>query len=69
MLRPEWVQLFNRYPDRFLIGSDINSFRWNKYSEVFARLRRSVLGALQKEAAQKIAYQNAWRLMSGQAWA
>jgi len=67
-LRPEWVKLFNTYPDRFLIGSDINTFRWNKYGDVFFRLRNSVLRVLTKEAAEKIAFKNAWRLMSGQVW-
>ena len=68
-LRPEWVKLFNSYPDRFLIGSDINTFRWNNYGEVFFRLRNAVLRVLEKEAAEKIAFKNAWRLMSGQVWA
>ncbi len=68
VLRPEWVQLFNTYPERFVIGSDINTFRWNKYGDVLDRLRRAVLGALRKDAAETIAYKNAWRLMSGQAW-
>jgi predicted TIM-barrel fold metal-dependent hydrolase len=67
-LRPEWVKLFNNYADRFLIGSDINTFRWNNYDEVILRLRNSVLRVLTKEAAEKIAFKNAWRLMSGQVW-
>jgi hypothetical protein len=67
-LRPEWVKLFNTFSDRFLIGGDINTFRWNKYGDVLDRMRRAVLGALTQPAAEKIAYKNAWRLMSGQAW-
>jgi predicted TIM-barrel fold metal-dependent hydrolase len=67
-LKPEWATLFNTYPDRFLIGSDVNTFRWNNYGEVIYRLRSAVLRVLSKEAAEKIAFKNAWRLMSGQAW-
>jgi hypothetical protein len=69
VLRPEWARLFNTYPERFLIGSDINTFRWNNYSEVMFRLRSAVLRVLRQDAAEKIAFKNAWRLMSGQDWA
>jgi hypothetical protein len=68
MLRPEWVKLFNTYPERFLIGSDINTFRWNNYEQVFDRLRNAVLQALTPQAAEMIAFKNAWRLMSTEAW-
>jgi hypothetical protein len=67
-LMPEWVQLFNTFPDRFLIGSDINTGRWGKYDEVISRFRTSVLRILAPEAAEKIAFKNAWRLMSGEDW-
>lgn len=67
-LRPDWVQLFNAFPDRFLIGSDINTGRWDKYGQVMYRLRTSVLGALTAEASEKIAFRNAWRLMTGENW-
>ena len=68
MLRPEWVKLFNTFADRFLIGSDINTFRWNNYDQVIYRLRSAVLDVLTTEAAEKIAFKNAWRLMSRQDW-
>jgi len=67
-LRSEWATLFNTYPERFLIGSDINTFRWNNYSDVIFRLRSAVLRVLTPDAAEKIAYKNAWRLMTGQDW-
>lgn len=67
-LMPEWVQLFNTYPDRFLIGSDINTGRWGKYDEVMNRFRTRVLRVLAPEPAEKIAFKNAWRLMSGEDW-
>lgn len=68
VLRPEWVKLFNAYPERFLIGSDTNTFRWNNYDQVMFRLRSGVLRVLTPEAAEKIAFKNAWRLMSSQEW-
>lgn len=67
-LLPDWVQLFNSFPDRFLIGSDINTGRWDKYDQVMYRFRRSVLHALTPEASEKIAFGNAWRLMTGENW-
>jgi predicted TIM-barrel fold metal-dependent hydrolase len=67
-LRPEWLSLFNEQPERFLIGSDINTGRWSNYDRVFNRLRKAVLAHLEPKAAELIAYQNAWRLMSGENW-
>lgn len=67
-LRPQWRDLFNQYPERFLIGSDINTFRWNNYTTVIQRLRESILNSLTSTAAAKVAYQNAWRLMSQSEW-
>lgn len=67
-LKPEWRSLFNVYADRFLIGSDTNSGRWPEYDEVMSRLRTSVLGELEPKAAEKIAFKNAWKMMSGEEW-
>jgi predicted TIM-barrel fold metal-dependent hydrolase len=68
-LRPEWKNLFNEYPERFVLGSDINTGRWGGYDEVFDRFRRSILDQVNPKASEMIAYQNAWRLMSGEEWA
>ena len=67
-LLPDWEQLFNTFPDRFLIGSDINTGRWDKYDQVIYRFRASVLRVLTPEASEKIAFRNAWRLMTGESW-
>jgi len=67
-LMPEWVQLFDTFPDRFLIGSDINTGRWGNYDQVMYRFRTSILRVLAPETAEKIAFKNAWRLMSGEDW-
>jgi hypothetical protein len=67
-LRSEWVQLFNTFSDRFLIGSDINTGRWGNYDQVMYRLRTSILRVVSPEAGEKIAFKNAWRLMSGEDW-
>lgn len=64
-LVPEWKKLFNDYPDRFLIGTDINTGRWDSYDKVIHRLRKSVLEVLNPDAAEKVAYGNALRLMNG----
>ncbi len=65
-LLPSWVQLFNEFPDRFLLGSDVNTGRWEKYDEVMSRFRTGVLRVLAPDAAEKIAFKNAWRLMGGE---
>ena len=58
-LTAEWRDLFTRYPDRFLVGSDtwINE-RWASYGEIMAQYR-GWLRQLPPEVAAKIAHGNA----------
>lgn len=61
-LSPEWRDLFARYSDRFLLGSDtwINE-RWASYDDIFNEYR-SWLKQLPRDQAQRIAWGNAARL-------
>jgi len=67
-LDPAWKALLIEFPDRFVIGSDTNTARWGQYDEVIQRMRSLVLAELPPEAAAKIAFKNAWRLMTNQEW-
>lgn len=62
VLTQEWRELFARYPDRFLIGSDtwINE-RWYGYDTIFKEYR-NWLGQLPPDQARRIASENAERL-------
>jgi hypothetical protein len=61
-LTSEWRALFERFPDRFLIGSDtwINE-RWASYGAIMATYRQW-LAQLPAPVAAEIAHGNAWRL-------
>lgn len=63
-LTPEWRAMFEKYPDRFLIGSDtwINE-RWSSYGEIMAGYR-AWLKQLPPDVAAKIAHGNARRLFA-----
>jgi hypothetical protein len=63
----EWRELFARYSDRFLIGSDtwINE-RWFGY-DTLMRDYRAWLAQLPPEQARRIAHGNAERLFGGRA--
>ena len=66
-LTPEWRALFERYPDRFLLGSDTwVSERWANYGSIIAGYRRW-LAQLPPEIAAKIAHGNAKALFGGAA--
>ena len=67
-LDPEWKKLFEEFPDRFVIGSDINNGRFDNYDRVMETLRGIVFKSLKKEVAEGIAFKNAWRLMTGVNW-
>ena len=61
-LTPEWKRLFERYPDRFLLGSDTwISQRWDSYDSIMAEYR-TWLAQLPPAVAEKIAYRNAEKL-------
>ena len=64
-LSAEWREMFTRFPDRFLLGSDtwINE-RWASYGERMADYR-AWLSQLPPEIAKKIAHGNARMLFAG----
>lgn len=63
-LTPEWRALFERYPDRFLIGSDTwVPERWQRYSEIMAEYR-GWLAQLPPHIATRIANGNARSLFA-----
>jgi predicted TIM-barrel fold metal-dependent hydrolase len=63
-LMPEWRRLFEKYPDRFLLGSDTwITERWDAYAQIIAGYR-GWLSQLPREAAERIAFRNAERLFA-----
>jgi hypothetical protein len=61
-LTPEWRALFERYPDRFLVGSDTwISERWDSYGDIMSDYR-AWLAQLPLAVAEQIANGNAKRL-------
>ena len=63
-LTPEWRTLFERYPDRFLLGSDTwIPERWAGYGEIMAGYR-SWLAQLPPAVAKQIAHGNARALFA-----
>lgn len=66
-LTPAWRALFERYPDRFLIGSDTwTNDRWANYGAIINSYRRWLV-QLPPEIANKIAHGNAKSLFGGPA--
>jgi hypothetical protein len=63
-LTPEWRALFERYPDRFLLGSDTwVPERWASYGEIMAGYR-GWLAQLPPAVAKQIAHGNARSLFT-----
>lgn len=62
-VEPEWRALFERFPDRFLLGTDtFTPERWY-YVEEQAEWSRDWLATLPKELRENIAWRNAERLL------
>lgn len=63
-LTPEWRALFERFPDRFLVGSDTwIAERWASYGDIMAGYR-AWLSQLPPDVAAKIAHGNARALFA-----
>lgn len=60
-IKPEWKQLIEDYPDRFMVAID-DVHRWSTYDEVVAAIRSGVLAQLTPGTAEKVAYKNAIRV-------
>jgi hypothetical protein len=57
-LNPRWKQLFMKYPNRFVVGTDTwITPRWNEVENLAAFYRR-MLSALPRDVAERIAYRN-----------
>ena len=67
-LDPEWKKVIEEFPDRFVLGSDINTGRFDNYDRVMDTYRNIILKGVKKDVAEKIAFKNAWKLMTGKAW-
>lgn len=61
-LTPEWKRLLERYPERFLVGSDTwTNERWDTYGSIIGDYR-AWLAQLPRDVAEKIAFRNAQQL-------
>jgi len=67
-LRREWRELLEDSAERFLAASDIGGDRFREFPDQILRLRQLVLNELSPRAQHLIAYQNAWRLITGERW-
>lgn len=67
-LKREWLNLFEEHPERFLAASDIDPDRYRDLPRTIQRLRALILNRLHERARHLIAYQNAWRLITGEVW-
>ena len=66
-LLPEWKSLIEKHPDRFTIGSDIAPVRFGSFIPKIQNAR-SILAQLSDSTAEKVAYKNAWYLITRSEW-
>lgn len=65
---PEWGALLESRVSRFMMGSGPASADGKAYVAWTKAFREHVLGALSPSVREAIAYQNAWRLLTGEPW-
>jgi len=62
IIKPQWVRLLQKYPDRFMFATDVHKFsRWKNYNKI-VKIWREILGQLEKSLADKIGSKNAERI-------
>lgn len=66
-IRDDWRQLFEEFPDRFVVGLDVNNPDRLQQLDELVRYYRAVLGQLPAPVAEKLAYRNARRLLGVEA--
>jgi len=63
IIQDDWYDLFNSYPDRFMVGVDTYSLsRWENYHSVVTSIR-NILTQLPEDVANQLAYKNAAALL------
>lgn len=63
-LRPEWVDVVRRFPNRFLAALDLGSDRITLMNlKTSTELLRAFLDELPPGVRARIAYRNAWKLL------
>jgi predicted TIM-barrel fold metal-dependent hydrolase len=67
-LAQSWRSLLEEFPDRFLAASDSRPAVEHLYRTAIGRHRTLILEELSEPARHKIAYANAWRLVTGEVW-
>lgn len=71
-LDAEWKKVIEEFPERFVLGSDANTGggleKFEKYDRVTYIYRDIILKGLRKDVAEKVAFKNAWKLMTGKDW-
>jgi hypothetical protein len=68
VLHADWLRLIEDHPGRFLASSDIDQARFGEFTRKILRFRDLILGRLSPRARERVAYQNAWRLITGEEW-
>jgi hypothetical protein len=62
VLRPEWLELLEDFPDRFVLGTDLSAPSHAEYTRHIS-FWRAILGQLSPETAELIGHANAERLV------
>ena len=62
-LKAEWASLLREFPDRFMVGLDVNNPDRVRHVDELVAYYRAVLGQLAPATASNIAYRNAKRLL------
>ena len=58
-IAPQWLSLFNKFPDRFMVGSDACCGWFSSYSEMVDEIRTNLFPHLEPELMERLAYKNA----------
>ncbi len=64
-----WLKLIEDHPGRFLAASDYRPAVEKNYPKQIDHQRREILAGFSSSTQRKLAFENAWRLVTGSDWA
>jgi len=68
VLAPDWKSVIEDHPERFLAASDTDPGHYRDLVPKIERMRSIVFDQLSPTTRNLVAYQNAWRLLTGESW-
>jgi hypothetical protein len=67
-LKDDWRDFIEQHADRVLAATDMGADRYEEFPDSIRRTRDLILAKVSRRAQRRIAFENAWQLLTGATW-